>query len=110
MEAIASTYEPPYYAVIFTSVLSDDSEGYEAMATRMMNLAKRQPGFLGVESARNNDSSIGITVSYWKDEKSIIAWKNQVDHKLARKLGKEKWYESYTLRIARVERAYSLKR
>ena len=102
---VADTPEPPYYAVIFTSLLFNEVEGYDDMATEMNELAAQQPGFLGVETARGS-SVFGITVSYWKDEESILAWKNNADHQWAQKLGKEKWYKSYTLRIAKVERAY----
>ncbi len=102
---IANTPEAPYYAVIFTSLLFNEVEGYDDMAIEMNELAAQQPGFLGVEIAR--DSAVfGITVSYWKDEASIKAWKDNADHQWAQKLGKEKWYKSYTLRIAKVERSY----
>ena len=106
-ETIASTPQPPYYAVIFTSLLCNEAEGYGDMAAEMNALAAKQPGFLGVESARDG-SVFGITVSYWKDEASILAWKSNADHRWAQKLGKEKWYQSYSLRIARVERAYAV--
>ena len=95
--------EPPYYAVIFTSVLSDDNAGYEPVAERMMALAAQQPGFLGVESAREQ---VGITVSYWKDEASIRQWQTHSEHQLAQQLGKERWYATYALQVARVERSY----
>ena len=95
--------EPPYYAVIFTSVLSDDTAGYEPVAERMMALAAQQPGFLGVESAREQ---VGITVSYWQDEASIRQWQTHAEHQLAQKLGKERWYATFALQVARVERSY----
>ena len=101
---IAETPEPPYYAVIFTSTASDNTEGYADMAARMVELAREQPGFLGIESAR---SDVGITVSYWQDLESIRAWKAQADHQMAQKLGRDRWYSSYTTRIAKVEREYS---
>lgn len=100
---IANTPKPPYYAVIFTSIQTTELKGYEQMADRMMELALQQPGYLGFESARDG---LGITVSYWKDEASIRAWKNNVEHQLAQKMGREKWYASYKTRIARVERDY----
>ena len=75
------------------------------MAENMENLAKLQPGYIGIESARDS-SLLGITVSYWKDEKSIVDWKNNVDHELGQKYGKEKWYQSYSVRITKVERSY----
>jgi len=101
----ATTPEPPYYAVIFTSVQTDALEGYAEMAERMEALAKQQPGYLGIESAR---SDVGITVSYWSDLESIKKWKQQSAHLRAQSLGKERWYKNYTVRIARIERDYSL--
>lgn len=95
--------KPPYYAVIFTSVRTKVEEGYAEMADKMVELAKIQPGFLGVESARND---VGITVSYWKDLESIKNWKLHLDHLDAQRKGREKWYERYTVRIALVEREY----
>ena len=96
--------KPPYYAVIFTSQLSDDSSGYAQMADKMMQLAKKQQGFIAVDTARE---SIGITVSYWESLEAIANWKKQTDHLLAQKLGNEKWYKNYTVRICKVEREYS---
>ena len=103
MSLIASTPAAPYYAVIFTNTLTDDDEGYAAMAQKMLSLAAKQPGYLGVESAREG---VGITVSYWRDLESIRSWKAVIDHREAQKLGREKWYASYKTRIAKVERDY----
>lgn len=101
---IADTPEPPYYAVIFTSILRKNISGYQEMALKMEQLARIQPGYLGFESARED---LGISVSYWKDEESIIAWKLNVEHMAAQEMGRAKWYSHYQLRIAKVERAYS---
>lgn len=100
---IAKTPAPPYFAVIFTSILKKEHKGYTEMADKMEELAKLQPGYLGFESAR---SEIGISISYWKDLESIRKWKQNSDHLLAQKLGKEKWYKSYHIRICKVERDY----
>lgn len=98
--------EPPYYAAIFTSQRTDaDPEGYYAMAERMVELARQQEGYLGVESTRGEDG-MGITVSYWRDLESIKRWKQNAEHLEAQAQGRGKWYEYYTLRIARVEREY----
>lgn len=104
---IVTTLNPPYYAVIFSTILQDDLEGYAQMAEKMENLAKQQKGFLGIESAR---ASIGITVSYWSSLEAIINWKNNIEHAEARKLGKEKWYKKYQLRISIVEREYGFEK
>jgi len=102
---LASTPEPPYHAVIFTSLRTDVDEGYDATAVRMIELAALQPGCLGVESARGLDG-LGITVSYWRDEASIRAWKRDAEHQQAQHAGKKVWYADYQLRVAKVERAY----
>lgn len=97
----------PYYAVIFTSVRTTVDNGYGAMSDRMMELAVNQPGFLGVESAREE---VGITVSYWESLDAIKNWKANAEHVLAQKTGREKWYHSFTTRICRVEKEYSFQR
>lgn len=104
MSLIANTPEPPYYAVIFSSLRNDDIEGYAETAARMVELAALQPGFLGVESARED---LGITISYWSDLESIKKWKAHAEHLEAQKLGMDKWYLNYMTRIALVERDYS---
>lgn len=102
---IGTTPEPPYVAVIFSSQRSSGDQGYEAMSVRMAERVAQQPGFLGVESARDA-AGFGITVSYWRDEASARAWKEVGEHLGAQSLGKERWYEDYAVRIATVNRAY----
>ncbi|NVK08934.1 MAG: antibiotic biosynthesis monooxygenase [Tenacibaculum sp.] len=100
---IIDNLKPPYYAVIFSTTLSDDTEGYYEMAEKMDNLAKEQEGYLGVESVR---SDVGITVSYWESLDAILKWKNNIEHTEARNIGRERWYKKYQLRISKVEREY----
>ena len=102
---IAKTPQPPYYAVIFTSLLSGDDKGYSAMADVMEELAKQQAGYLGIESARDG---LGITVSYWESQEAIKNWKENMQHRVAQKLGREKWYSHFKTRICKVERDYEL--
>lgn len=97
--------EPPYYAVIFVNQRTELDDGYTTMAKRMVELAQKQHGYLGIENVRE-DSGKGITVSYWKDMDSIKKWKQDTEHQIARKLGKDKWYEDYQLQIAKVEHGY----
>lgn len=105
---LASTPEPPYYAVIFTSRRAAvDEAGYGRMAEAMAQLAQKQAGFLGIESARAADGT-GITVSYWASEEAIAAWKGVAAHLEAQRGGRERWYEDYVTRVARVERAYTM--
>ncbi|MDX8340863.1 antibiotic biosynthesis monooxygenase [Draconibacterium sp. IB214405] len=98
---IANTPKPPYYAVIFTTLRNDIDDGYGEMAKQMLELAKKQPGFLGEESVREE---LGITVSYWESLEAIKNWKQNAEHLQAQQLGKARWYKKYKLRVARVER------
>lgn len=100
---IANTPDPPYYAVIFSSIRTDGENGYSEAARRMAELAATQPGFLGLESARNE---IEITVSYWDNLQSIRNWKNNAEHLLVQRKGKDIFYKSYKIRICKVERNY----
>lgn len=100
---IAKTPNPPYFAVIFTSMRTEIETGYSDTAELMVVLANQQEGFLGVESARND---IGITISYWKDLESIRKWKLHTEHLIAQNKGKAQWYKQYKIRICLVERDY----
>ena len=96
---------PPYYAVVFSSQRNRaDPEEYAAAAARMLELASRQPGYLGVESVRGEDG-FGITVSYWESEEAIRAWRAHAEHAEIRRHGRSHWYTHYELRVGRVERA-----
>ena len=104
MDFLATTPEPPYYAVIFSSQRTpDDEDGYGVMAERMAELAARQPGYLGMESTRN-DAGEGITVSYWRSLDALREWGKHMEHRVAQAVGKTRWYERFRLRVCRVER------
>lgn len=90
------------YAVIFTSVRADGDNGYAATAARMLELARSMPGFLGVESAREE---VGVTVSYWESLEAIRAWRDHPEHRAAQARGRADWYESFTLRVCRILRS-----
>ncbi len=104
--AFAALPAPPYWAVVFSSQRSEtDAAGYDAAASRMVALAREQPGFLGVESTRGADG-FGITVSYWESEAAIAAWRAHAEHAAVRAIGRRDWYTRFELRVARVERVY----
>jgi heme-degrading monooxygenase HmoA len=105
MSDIAQTPEPPYYAVIFSNHLTSEHDGYDEAAKRMMEMASEQPGFLGAESVRDG---LGITVSYWESLDAIDNWKRNAEHREAQKLGREQWYATFKIRVARVERDHGM--
>ena len=101
---LAATPEPPYVAVIFTSLRSDDGEGYLETDTEMLELVQCQPGYLGVEAV--DDGAMGVSVSYWATDEDARAWKGVAEHVAAQKLGHDRWYRAYRVRVATVERDY----
>jgi len=102
--ALAATPQPPYWAVIFTSLRDErPGDGYGQTADRMVELGSRQPGFLGLESARGSDR-LGVTVSYWSSLEAIAAWKAVAEHEAAQRAGRARWYHAFATRVARVER------
>jgi heme-degrading monooxygenase HmoA len=101
--SIASTPEPPYVAVIFTSIRNPVENGYAETADAMFELARDQDGYLGVEFAREG---LGITVSYWRDENAARAWKQVAEHLVAQRRGRDGWYYDYRVRVATVFRDY----
>ncbi len=104
---LANTPPPPYYAVIFSSLRAGENEAYATTAARMVELAQQQPGFLGIESARD---TVGITVSYWDSEDAIRAWHANAEHQLAQHEGYRVFYQSFRLRVAKVERDYGFEK
>jgi heme-degrading monooxygenase HmoA len=102
-ENLAETPRPPYTAVIFTSLRTEGDNGYTVMTTRMEALAREQPGYLGIESAREG---LGITVSYWVDDAAARAWKQVAEHAVAQRRGRDAWYREYRVRVATVTRDY----
>jgi heme-degrading monooxygenase HmoA len=101
---------PGAIAVIFLSTRTGlDEAGYRAAAARMEALAAEQPGYLGMESARGEDG-LGVTVSYWADDASALAWRDHPEHAAVRDQGRGRWYSWYRTDVARLERSYEWRR
>jgi heme-degrading monooxygenase HmoA len=98
-------YTEPHYAVIFTSLLDESQidQEYQHYNDLLEEEAKKYDGYLGMDSARNG---LGISVSYWIDTDSIVLWRQNFEHKIAIEKGISKWYKSYNVRVAKVERSY----
>ncbi|MEZ0068173.1 heme-degrading monooxygenase HmoA [Streptacidiphilus sp. MAP12-20] len=97
--------QPPYYAVVFTSLRTEGDNGYGEMSEQMAELVEGQPGYLGADSVRGADG-FGITVAYFDTEENVVAWRRNAEHTEARNMGRKAWYEAYSVHVAKVERAY----
>ena len=107
MSKFAKTPKPPYYPVIFTTVKSENQEGYAEMNARMFALAQQQKGYIGIESAKGE---IGLSVTYWETLEDINNWKNHAEHLLAQEKGYSTWYQAFTTRVCLVERDHFYER
>ncbi len=93
-------------AVIFVAQRTGlDDAGYATAAEKMTALAALQPGYAGVDSVRGH-SGLGITISYWDDNASALAWRDNAEHTAIRDAGRDRWYSKYDLHVAAVTRSY----
>lgn len=99
-------FEPPYIAVVFTSARSEVDDSYGDMSNHMVELVKGVDGFLGMDSVRGADGR-GITVGYFRDDEALKTWRENLEHRQAMQLGRENWYDEYSLHVTRVERSYT---
>ena len=104
MNKVVDAPAPPYYAVIAPAELQEDIRGYPEMAAKLVELAKEQPGFLGIESGFQK--GFALAVSYWASLEAIQAWSVNARHMVAKEKGKTVWFKKYVTRIAKVERVY----
>ncbi|GAA3866268.1 antibiotic biosynthesis monooxygenase family protein [Streptomyces sp. NPDC003631] len=107
--APVAAHEPPYYAVVFTSVYTEEDKGYAETAERMEELVRDVPGYLGMDHA-HTPGGLSITVGYFRDLAAVEAWRSDPEHRTAQKQGRAQWYEAYTLHVARVERSNAFRR
>ncbi|MFI0987922.1 antibiotic biosynthesis monooxygenase family protein [Streptomyces exfoliatus] len=106
---LVADIQPPYYTAVFTSIRPEAPEGYSETSSRMQEIVRDIPGFLGYETART-PGGIGITVAYFRDLESLDAWRLDTEHQAAKAYGREHWYDSYSVHIGKVERSYSFER
>lgn len=107
--ALLATPDPPYVAVIFSSVRTAGDNGYGAAVAEMNALAAVQPGYRGIESARNPDG-FGLSVSYWQSRAEARAWGEAAAHRAVQVEARARWYHAYNTRIAEVGHAYGFVR
>jgi heme-degrading monooxygenase HmoA len=95
--------------ILFRSKLTDDTDGYQAMAEEMLETARGMPGFIDFKSFRADDGE-RLSVARWEDAESLRAWREHARHRLAQRIGRERWYEYYDLEVAEVVRTRRFER
>lgn len=96
--------------VLFRSRLTPEaSNGYAEMAEQMSKLAQASPGFIAEKGFTAEDGE-RLTVVWWQDEETLKQWRNDLQHLVAQRVGREKWYEYYKLEVATVTRSNNFER
>ncbi len=90
--------------VIFRSRLSElAGEDYHQMSEEMVTTARQMPGFLEVKSFKAEDGE-RVTLVYWQDEETMRAWREHARHRIAQRLGRERWYSEFRVEVAEMVR------
>lgn len=92
------------FVVIFRAKIRLLNDEYSKTAARLRELALKEFGC--IEFSALTEGSEEIALSYWPSEESIKLWKAHPEHLAAQKLGREKWYESYSVQVAEILREY----
>lgn len=97
-------------AVIFEVIPhKDKKQEYLDIAASLKPLLSTIEGFISIERFQSlADPGKVLSLSFWKDEESIHAWRNIEMHRDAQIKGREEIFEDYHLRIASVVRDYGM--
>ena len=93
------------YAVIFRAVIRDLDQEYLDLAEQLRSLAIDKYGCREFFALTEGNQEVAI--SYWDTEEQVRNWKQDALHLQAQQLGRKKWYESYRVQIAEVQREYA---
>lgn len=82
-------------------------EAYLDAAKRMRPLAEKIDGFISVERFESlTEPGKLLSLSVWRDEKALEQWRKLPEHRAMQRLGREKYFADYRLRVAEVSRDY----
>jgi heme-degrading monooxygenase HmoA len=96
--------------ILFRSRLTDTAgDDYSRMAEQMDKHARGFPGFVDVKSFKADDGE-RLTVVWWQDAKTLEAWANDVTHRAAQAMGRDKWYTYYKMDVAEIVRVSNFER
>ena len=93
------------YVVIFKAQVKELDNEYFQTAQRLRDKALTQFNCQKFESIAENGFEIAL--SYWNSLEDIQAWHKDAEHQIAQSMGKEKWYENFSVEVCVVLRSYS---
>ena len=92
------------YAVIFKAIAGEQDQQYSDMVATMRDLAFSK--YNCIEFIAVTEGYQEIAISYWHSEEDIKRWHQDSKHQVAQQLGREKWYQAYTVEVVEVKRQY----
>ena len=86
-------------------------DSYLDFAGRLKPLLEKVDGFISVERFQSitNPGKI-VSLSFWRDEEAVAAWRNMPEHRAAQKAGRNGIFAGYRLRIGHIVRDYGMDR
>ncbi|TPL10151.1 antibiotic biosynthesis monooxygenase [Mesorhizobium sp. B2-4-14] len=97
-------------AVIFeVEPAAGKRDAYLAIAANLRPLLDGIDGFISIERFQSlADPNRILSLSFWRDEDAVRAWRNTEEHRQAQQAGRGGIFAGYRLRIAHVVRDYGL--
>ncbi len=96
-------------AVIFEAEPAD-REAYFQIAGELRPLLDEIDGFISIERFQSvSDPERVLSLSFWRDEVAVTAWRNVEAHRDAQNAGRGGVFRDYRLRVAQVVRDYGLR-
>ncbi|MBB4094623.1 antibiotic biosynthesis monooxygenase family protein [Brucella pecoris] len=98
-------------AVIFEVWPADDDRRgqYLDIAASLREDLSKIDGFLSIERFQSlADPDKLLSLSFWRDEEAVRAWRNLPSHRAAQNKGRSGVFENYRLRVASILRDYGL--
>ena len=95
-------------AVIFEfTPAADERQRYFDLVAEMAAALDGVDGFIAVERFESlTTPGRYLSLSTWRDEAAVTAWRNRPDHRQAQRQGREAVFDDYRLRVAAVLRDY----
>ena len=83
---------------------------YDEVAAALHTAVQEMDGFISVErfESRGTPGKI-LSLSYWRDEQALAAWRNLAEHRAAMAVGKQQIFADYRIVVAEVSRDYSFR-
>ena len=84
-------------------------DAYLGIAANLRPLLDGIDGFISIERFQSLvDPNRILSLSFWRDEDAVKAWRNTEEHRQAQQAGRGGIFAGYRLRIAHVVRDYGL--